>query len=267
MSMSPISKALFEIRQEIPMPVLEAAFLQRRFSALAPLMDVDEGIRQHVIDARVLVDCNLTGGTQVIIPLLGLPIDRWETSTMVIRVPKDRTQNRRITRVTSVMFGIQMIPGHQTYGLYNQSDYMGAGAQVYSSHASIPIQSTANVSLIAENTVMILDQIMVPGSMQLLCYLENDLDMSQMGSMTISKFSHLCTLATKAYIYKELTIKMAEGFLTGGLELGRFKEIVDGYADANELYRTYLNDIWIKVQMMDDHNSKHRFMRLMLGNH
>jgi len=267
MSMSPVAKAIYEIKVEIPNEILEAAFLERRFSQFAPLVNVDEMIREKIIQSRVLTDCNLTGGTQTIIPLTGLPIDRWEASTMVIRIPKSRTQNRRITRVTSVIFGIQTVPGHQTYGLNNGSDYMSAGAQVYASHAAIPIQSTAQVSLIAENTIMISDQIMVPGSMQLMCYLEQDLDFSSMRSMTISKFAHLCTLATKAYIYNKLTIRMAEGQMAGGLDLGRFKEIVDGYADANELYRTYLNDVWIKVQMMDDYTSRNRFLRTLLGNH
>lgn len=267
MSQSPLQKAIFEVRQEIPLPILEATFLDRRFSRFPPIASVDEMIREKVIEARVLVDCNLTGGTQVVIPLTGLHIDHWETSTMVIQIPKDRTQNRRISRTTSVIFGIQTVPGHQTYGLGNESDMMAAAAQVYASHASIPIQSTANVSLIAENTIMIMDQVMVPGSMQLLCYLEHDLDFTAMRSMTISKFTKLVEFAVKAYVYKELTIKMAEGYMAGGIDLGRFKEIVDGYADANENYKNYLNDVWIKVQVLDDHTSRNRFYRTLLGNH
>lgn len=265
--MTPVMKALAEVRFEIPAPILEAAFKEQRFSNFASLVSVDTLIREKVIEARVLVDCNHTGGQQIVVPLLGLPVEYHEASTIIVRIPKERTQNRSISRVTSVVLGQQTMPGGQSYGMNNGSDYMAAAAQVYASHSSMPVMSTAQVQLIAENTVMIMDQTILPGSMQLMCYLESDLNMTHMRSMTISKFTKLVEFAVKAYIYNELTIKMAEGHMAGGLDIGRFKEIVDSYADANENYKNYLNDVWIKVQVMDDYNSRNRFMRTLLGNH
>lgn len=263
--MNPVSKALEELRYEIPIQILEAAFMDRRFSRFPPVANLDSMIREKVIEERVLNDCNLTGGTQVIIPLAGLPMEYYEASTVIIRIPKDRTQNRRISRTTSVIIGLQTLPGTQAYGMNNQSDYMSAAAQVFASQASIPIQSTAQVSLIAENTIMIADQTLIPASLSLLCYLEHDIDFTSMRSMTISKFTKLVEFAVKAYIYNKLTIQMAEGYMAGGLDIGRFKEIVDGYADANENYKTYLNDVWIKVQVLDDHHSRNRFYRTVMG--
>jgi len=51
----------------------------------------------------------------------------------------------------------------------------------------------------------------------------------------------------------------------GGMALGRIKEIVDSYADANELYQEYLMTKWQKIALMQDSSSVGRYMKLLIG--
>jgi hypothetical protein len=272
MSMSPVSKAIADVKRMIPPQILQVAFLDKnygpnvfQFARNHSAFNVDAMIRERVVEARVMEDCNMTGGTMLVVPLSGLEQEYYNQATVVVRIPHDRTQNRRITRVIGVMIGLETLPSSYHYGMNNYSDMLSAGAQVVASHTSMPIQSTARVQLIGENTVMISDQSILPTTMQLMCYVEYDADFTQMRSMTVSKFTKLVEYAVKAHIYNELVIPIAEGEMRGGMDLGKFKEIVDGYADANENYETYREETWIKVQMLDDFHSRNRHLRAIMG--
>lgn len=265
MSTTPVMRAIADAKMAIPPQILQVAFTERQLGRSPFPVNVDHMIRERVIEARVLPDCNLTGGTQVIIPLDGLEQEYYNQSTIVVRIPMERTQHRRIVRCTSILIGMETLPSSYNYGMTNYSDMLSAAGQVMASHTSMPVQSSARVTLIAENTVMIADQSILPSAMQLMCYVENDLEFTNMRSMTISKFSKLVEYAIKAYIYNELVIPMAEGEMRGGMDLGRFKEIVDSYADANENYQTYLNEVWIKVQFMDDFHTRNRHLRMIMS--
>ncbi len=266
MNITPVSKAIADAMRGIPPQILKAAFYPKyEFGRVAPVATVESMIREQVVEARVMEDCNLTGGTSLVVPLDGLVQEYHNQATIIVQIPLERTGYRRITRCTSLLIGLETLPSSFNYGMSGFSDIMAGGAQVMASHTAMPIQSTARVTLIAENTVMISDQSILPSVMQLMCFVENDLDFTNMRSMTISKFSKLVEYAVKAHIYNELIIPIAEGEMRGGMELGKFKEIVDGYADANQNYQDYLESTWIKVQFMDDFNSRHRHARLIMG--
>ncbi len=272
MSMTPVQKAIADVRRKIPPQILQVAFMDQnfgpnlfQFAQSRNALSLDAMIREKIVEGRVMEDCNMLGGTLSVISLAGLEQEYYNQATIVVRIPMERTQNRRIVRALSVLIGLETLPSSYNYGMSNYSDMLSAAGQVVASHTSMPVQSTARVQLIAENTVMIADQSILPSTMQLMCMVENDLDFSQMRSMTISKFTRLVEYAVKAHIYNELVIPIAEGEMRGGMDLGRFKEIVDGYADAEENYETYREEVWIKVQMLDDFHSRNRHLRQIMG--
>ncbi len=265
-NISPVQKAIADAMRGIPPQVMKAAFFPKQeFGRVAPIATIESMVREQIVESRVMEDCNLTGGTQLVVPLDGLVQEYHNQATLIVQIPLERTGYRRITRCTSLLIGLETLPSSFNYGMTGYSAMTAAGAQVMASHMPMPIQSTARITLIAENTIMISDQSILPSAMQLLCYVENDLDFTTMRSMTISKFAKLVEFAIKAHIYNELIIPMAEGEMRGGMDLGKFKEIVDGYADANQNYQDYLESVWIKVQHMDDFNSRNRHLRLIMG--
>ena len=263
--MNPIQKAIADVKFKIPMDILMAAFVHREFGQRALPINIDTLIRDKVVNAKVRVDCDLVGGIEVLIPLNTLNGEYLDPYTVIYRVPKKLTQNRSISRVISLNIGAGQMGGTTTMGLQGYTQLLDAGAGVLASQSAIPIISTAYIQLIAENTVLITDNMALPNNIHLRCYLENDQDFSQLRSTTYHKFSKLVELATKAYIYNQLTISIGQAQLHGGMELGRFREIVDGYADAAELYETYLEETWRRVAIMDDKMSRERHLRMIMG--
>lgn len=263
---NPIQKALMDVQFKIPPQILQAAFVTREFGHRPLPVNIETLIRDRVIYPRVMVDCNLVGGTQLVIPLNTVKPEYIDLNTIVYRIPKSLTQGRTITRVHSLGVGL----GSTYNGVLNRNTHgfsavLDAADAVVASHAPIPLVSTANLRLIGENTVLVTEQLSLPTNVQLLCYVEYDEVFSQLRPTAYNKFSRLVELAVKAYIYNELSIPMGQSQLVGGMELGRFREIIDSYADANELYETYLEETWRRVALLNDPGSRERHLRMLSG--
>lgn len=263
--MGAIQKAIQEVKFAIPIEILKEIFVRRDFGQTPLPVSVDTMIREKVIDARVLVDCNLLGGTQVEIPLNSVTPETVDPYKLIYRIPKSLTQNRTISRVLSITIGQSTMMNTSYMGVEGYSQILEAAQGMMAAQQGIPIVSSAYIRLIAENTVLVSDYISLPRTAYLRCYLESDDEYSSMNPMTYPHFSHLVELAVKAYIYNSGVIKIGMGQLVGGMELGRFREIVDSYSDANQMYKDYIKETWTKVMLMDDPRSKERHLRLIVG--
>jgi len=266
MVMNAVSKAIDELKFRIPLPILEAVFLERSRAWNLPVEPLSFHILNEVIRPRVFIDCNLLGGTEVYIRLEGLGFVRPNDFITVYKIPKDRTQGRTISAVLNITFNDPT--GTSYYGLSTgcQSTQLMALAQgLVDTAGTIPVTTTATVQLVGENTVMVKDTTLLPSTTFLRCILAADETMSHLQLRTYPKFAKLVELAVKAYVYNEYVIRMDVGELYGGHALGRFKEIVDGYADSNELYETYLHEKWQKISLMNDSESYGRFLRTVVG--
>jgi hypothetical protein len=74
----------------------------------------------------------------------------------------------------------------------------------------------------------------------------------------------LVEFAVKAYIYNELIVDIDMGELQGGQQLGIFKQIVEGYADAEQNYQDKLKS-WMAISVMNDTPAFHRYLKLSVG--
>lgn len=267
--MNIISKALNEVSYRIPKEILKETFNNRTIHWRDKPISIEEQITNQVIRPRVLVDCNLVGGTEAFIPLEGLEAEIIDNFTSVYRISKQKTQGRSIMSVLSVSFTTQSIasaagalsgikPGSVT-------DVGLAGMAMADSFSSIPITSTARVSLIGENTIMIRDTAPIASYGYIRCILGNDENLANMQLRTIPDFCRLVELAVKSYIYNELTIRIGMAQLSGGQDLGKFKEIVDSYSDSEEMYADFLRTVWAKVSFFNDHQSSTRFLKMLIG--
>jgi len=276
--MNPISKAVSECKFRIPKAILERVFVDAsRYYRPTMASSVEHQIEHLVIRPRVLVDCNLVGGIQMLIPLEGLPFEQPYQYTTVIHIPKNRTNGRSINSVRNVTFfnaaaangiygGVAGMGG--TLGGWNIPDNSAAvsvTASLMASFDQIPQTSTSRVSLIAENTILINDGIMIPSNSFLRCVVENDDQLNNLPLRSYRYFSNLVEYAVKAYIYNALIIEMGSGELRYGQELGVFKEIVASYADANQNYLDYLKDKMESTLFMSDETSYTRYLKMMVG--
>lgn len=270
--MNPISKAAYEVTRRIPPQILKEVFRDKSYNWRSTPVTIEEQIKNKVIKDRVLVDCNLVGGTEVLIPLYNVANERSDDYTFVYYIPKSATQNRSIMSVLSMSYLSSSSYSTQA-GMYNNTltgsgngaTLGGAASALHLAASPAPPVSTARVQLIAENTVMVRDTTPILANGQLRCILGNDEDFNHLQMRSVLAFCKLVELAVKNYIYNEYSVEIGLAFLSGGQELGRFKEIVDTYSDAGEQYLEYIDNVWRKVSMMNDAESYTRFLKMHVG--
>lgn len=276
--MNPISKAVQEVKYRIPRQVLEAVFVDGSRHFLPSLAaSMENQIENLVIRPRVLVDCNLIGGQEITVALEGLAFEHPYNYTTVIRIPKSRTQERRINSVRNVsFFNTAALGGPYAGAAAMTSNVMGSAlsdngavvssaASLMASFDKIPQTSTSRVRLIAENTILIDDGIIIPTNSWLRCVLEMDENLSSLPLRSYRAFSTLVEHAVKAYIYNEMVVTIDQSRLHYGQELGRFKDIIDSYADANQNYQDFLRDRMEAIFLMSDEASYTRFIKMVVG--
>jgi len=261
-----LAKLLDEVHFRIPKSILEICFIPRNIKWRQAPPSIDEQIMALVVRPRVLVDCDLVGGTEVFISLNNVHVERSDYNTNIYRIPKTLTNNRSINSVLNITFSD---PSRmQSFGVAAQQQstmMMQLGSGVMDAHGPIPITSSARVQLIGENVVMVKDATIIPPNAYLRCILANDENMSHLQNRSFHHFSNLGVLAVKAYIYNDYIIQLDIGQLMGGMNIGKFKEIVDSYADSEELYQTYLREKWQKVAYQQDTETMNRYLKLLIG--
>lgn len=266
--MNPINKALSELKFRIPKPILERAFVPpRTFGGMRQRSPVslDYRIREAVIDARVMVDCDLVGGTETTIPLASVPADYLADYKVVWSIPFTLTQNRKISRVYSLVYGDGGVPTNATPYGQGGSQLADAARGLMSSHAPIPNVSNAEIQLVGENTIMAHQHIPLSPQLHLRCVLENDSEFNHLPPTSVHHFCKLVEFATKSYVYNELIVELDRGEIAGGADLGRFSSLVEDYADAEELYQEYFSEAWRKVAIFSDDEARKRHLKMAVG--
>lgn len=266
--MNAIQKIIQDIRFQIPREILQATFYRREFGQRVMPTNIDELIREQVIEGKVRPDCNLVGGTETVIPIHDLPYDAWDSYRFCYRIPLDRTGGRYITRTVGVLMGNAGFYGSSGYlGSQGYTQVLDATSGVLASNTSIPDVASYDVQLIGPNTILVSNIQTISTQLALRCYVENDADFSNLRGTAVQRFSELCLLATKAYIYNQLKIPMDMGQLIGGMNLGAFKEVVDGYSDAAQMYNDFLLNKWKRIAILNDPMAKKRHVRVLMGGH
>jgi len=272
--MDAIRKAISEVRFRIPKAILEKAFINRVASwRQTTQTNIDDQILNLVIKARVLIDCDLVGGIQAIIPLEGLYLDKPDLRTTVVHIPKDRTQGRSIVSVLNVSY----ISQSQMGGFGNSINYgsmqtsgentavMGGALGMMNALDKIPVTSSAHAILISENTILVKDVISTPGNAFLKCILSNDDNLNNIQIRSYPAFCKLVEFAVKSYIYNTLVIEVDTAELQGGQALGIFKTVMEGYSDAEENYQDYLKNTWTAIAVMNDTAQYRTLLKLSIG--
>lgn len=266
--MNPITKALDEIMFRIPRAVLEKVFVQRFKSYRDVPKDIKERIRFEVIEQRVLVDTDLVGGNEVRIPLDSCPKETSDDGyTNIYRIPKKLTDGRRITSVLDVTYG-NIYPNTPGYGMHAYSrsgQALQVASTVMEANLRSPYTGSARARPLGENVVMVQDSQVIPQNMWIRVLLGHDENLSTIKARSYPIFSKLVELAVKSFIYNEYVVDLDVGELRGGQQVGKIKEIIDGYADAETSYQEYLTEKWAKVVFMNDDESNQRFTNLLIG--
>lgn len=264
--MNALRKALDDIRFVVPRPILESVFVKRHTNYRIASPSLDEQILNSVIRPRVYTDTNLVGGVEILVPLIGLSGEEVNTTDMVYRIPKNLTQNRAIMSVLNVTYvDPSSMVSAGSFSSCGVTAEQSAATALLDAVTPLPMLSTGRVTIIGENIILIRDSIRIPTNSYLRCIVAHDEAMSHIQPRSYKAFCKLVEYAVKAFIYNEYIIEVDMGELRGGHNLGKFKDIIEEYSDANELYETYLAEKWAKVSFLNDRESNNRWLKLIIG--
>lgn len=267
--MNAIQHALNELKHRIPPQVLKFAFTSPMLQEdqwsrrHAPLLSLDHIIRDKVIQGRIIPQINLTTGQRISIPITGLLQEYQADMTVVMQIPKSKTQGRTITCCFGLVSGTPIgSMGGNIMG--SQGGIADSVRAVMQSRAPIPQVVDQNVQVVGDNVLWFRAPIRQAGYLYLDCLIESDQNLSNFPPAAWKQFAKLVEFASKAWIYNNTIIPMDQAQLSGGMTIGRFREIVDGYADANELYEEQLI-VWDKVFHLTDPISHQQHVQGLVG--
>lgn len=277
--MNAIMYCINEIKHSIPFEVLHAGMTLDEDPQLYELSSLEDKILNKVIKKRVLLAANVVGGIETIIPLGNIRPSITEGMYTVYHVPSELTMDKEIMSALSLSYlptaGFMGISGgfggsNMTYnpnspGRGMNTATMNVASRISSSVNSSAILSSAHLELVARNTVAVYAHYQTLANYGMRVVLQNDENFNNIQPRSYQALSKLTVLATKAYLYNKLIIPINSGYLSGGQDLGMFKSILEGYADAQESYEIYLREIWGQVAFMNDTTRHHNFIAGMLS--
>ena len=269
--MNPIQTAIRDIQFTIHPEILNIVFNNiNSFGRQVP-NSLDNLILERVIRPRVLLDLNLVGGKEAIIRLDGIQPECVDDYNLVYNIDKKRTGNRTILSVMDVSFipfnslyGTSGVPSFSSMSSTSTNEVSNISARIMDSVSSIPHISNSHVELIGENTILITSCYIITQAFFIRCVLSNSDELNELSIRSHPKFSILCQLAVKSFIYNKLMIQIDRGYLESGMELGAVKAYVETLSDSETMYQTYLNEVMRSVFVMNDQTEHQRHIRRLI---
>lgn len=261
--MNIITKAIRDVQWGIPRAILEMAYLRSNIYNTLSMhvqspISLDQAIKDATIVPRVIMDCNVVGGQTALIDVRGIPPLELDNHNYIYQIPPERTGNRVILSALSANYYQSEMLSAYSYGSVpsivprSGSDLTSSNARAMDSRGSLPVVSTSDCKVVGHNVIQVRNQLRTPSIVQFRCIMEHEEALSDLSILASIQFSKLCTFAVKSYVYNELVVGLDRGRVERGHEIGAFKSIIDGYADAEENYLTYLTEEWAGVAIHSD---------------
>lgn len=259
--MNVIDNAIKTVNYSIPNPILEYAFIDNDPYRQYVSMSRDALIRHEVIDNRVMVDCNLVGGEQVVVPIDPIPVQIIDGGRALYRIDKKYLQGRRILNVLGVSTGDHRLDTYSN-SYCSTSVITDSISTLLDAATGNDSGSSNRVRLIGENTILLEDRLTY-NQLYLRCFLSNDNNFSNFSPRSTIHFTKLVVLAVKSYVYNSCVLEVDAGQLHGGMTIGRFREIIDQYSDAEAEYLEYLTGTFASVSFQQDGEAHRRHLKII----
>lgn len=271
--MNALTVALQEIQYAIPNELLFAAFTINDPPETNRTISLEEKIRTKCIKPRVLRDCNIVGGVELIVPLFNIVPSIYNDLYTVYNISAEYTNNREIISALSL---VQMPFSQINYSLsgivntgyatnyYGTNSLTSIGTRIGLAQEDTTFLTNVHLQLIGFNTVAVYANYASIAPYGIRCFIENENNLTNISPRSYKNFAQLCIKAVKSYIYSTLIIKVNTAYLQSGQELTVFKSILDSYESAEEEYNTYLREVWQAVSVMNDTMQYNRLLKTMI---
>lgn len=274
--MNALIYAINEVQNKIPAEILLAGMNIDEQEATVNLSSLGDKILRKVIRKRVMMDANIVGGIETTIPLNNISPSFYEHFYTVYQIPSELTNNKEIISALSIAFMpangyFGAVGGHAGSGMNTTSSGLGfspvgnVADRIGNAASSSGVMSNAHLEIVAYNTVLVYAHYRTLANFALRVVLENDSNLNNIQPRSYKNFSTLCVFAVKAYLYNKLIIALNNGYLSGGQDLGVFRQKVESFESAEEDYDNYLRNVWAGVAFMNDTSRYNRFLGSMIA--
>ena len=272
--MNALIYAINEITHQSPHELLQAAFTIDDSPETVNLNTVDDKILRKLLRKRVLIDMNITGGIETIIPLNSVQPSFYEYFYTIYQIPPEMTMNKEIVSALNIMlmpgsgvFGQGNLGGNSfgNIGYMNENPVMNVANRIGSAASPSGVLSNAHLEIVGYNTILIYANFRVLTNFGLRVLLENDSNLNNIQPRSYKDVSMACVLACKAYIYNKLIIPVNSGYLASGQDLGMFKSILESYSEAEADNNTFLRERLGAVLFMNDTTRHNRLIASMIN--
>jgi len=244
--MNVITYSINFIKRFIPKEILNYAYLEE-YGQVESIESIIEG----VIKRTCLVDSNIVAGITAYLRLSeSMVIEKDEFNNKIITIPKDVLGDNKILSVHSIVQDNTISETGFDYKGFDAdiNSLLGSTNRIMTNiDSSFYVDVTANISIIGERTIHIMENISNLDGTVAKLVIENQNLMSNLNTRAYMVFAKLALLAIKADIYNRTIIKMDSGKLTYGHDLGVIKSKIEEFSDANEQYLEYFESKWRKT--------------------
>lgn len=248
----PIEAALVGLPMRIPRQILDLVFFPNENHSTIDATNLNARIREKLIDPIVMTDINNAGGMAVELDIRQSWIRMISPVMCIVDVPKNVTQNRRITSALNSSFGVNMI-NNAAVGIANQgSQPLMASNRVFNSAKPAPYVGTPDVRVIGSNQLEIRNFVSIPVRIRGLIRIEYSRDFTELRQNYWHDFRLLVDMAIKSYCYTQMLAPMDRAFLQGGVEMGRISSKIEEWSDMYETYNDTLRECWRRILILND---------------
>lgn len=249
---NPIDMALNRLPMRLPRQILDLVFFPNEDHKTIDATNLNSRIREQLIDPILMTAINNAGGMAVELDIQPSWVQMLSPVVCIVNVPKNVTQNRRITSALNSSFGTNMI-SNAAIGIANQSNQMLMGSnRVFNSAKTPPYVGTPDVRVIGSNQLEIRNFVSVPVRIRGLVRVEYSRDFTELRPFYWKDFAELTELAIKAYCYNQMLAPMDRSFLQGGVEMGRVSSKIEEWSDASDTFDDYLRERWNRILILND---------------
>lgn len=249
---SPIEAALIRLPMRIPRQILELVFFPAEDHLTIDATNLNARIREKLIDPIIMTDINAAGGVAIQLDIQQSWIQMLSPVVTIVNVPKNITQNRRITSALNSSFGTNLI-NNAAIGVANMgSQPLMAANRVFNSAKTPPYVGTADVRVIGSNQLEIRNFVATPVRIRGLVRIEYSRDFTELRDKYWKDFAELVELGIKAYCYNNMLAPMDRALLQGGVEMGRISSKIEEWSDAQQTYDDYLRERWNRILILND---------------
>lgn len=244
------------LRGDIPRAILQDAFRDDNAYGRRNRRSVEDCIEEKVLREVVMEDLSKIGGVMKRIELNAFPYEKLNDYSRIYTLPLAVTGGREIVQAMRVALNVtsnyaERVPGQST-DAFTVSPYERSIQSVISSHKPIPNVTNGEVEILGNNVIKINDYQNFSVDIQLEMLLGYTPDFRELKKPYWGDFLELSNMATKGYIFRELALELDRTRLEGGRDFGRYKEFVDGFSDANQMYLDTLDKKWYTILLLND---------------